>query len=126
MEAMDVNCSGCIDLTNLDVGVLNAANIGFDDTTAQLGATNVQSALEKLKALLDTGVEATNVNEGAGSVSRYTNQWGLPSYGTAVEYIHLMNPAPAKVLLHLYAEDATGFAGSNNLIVSNTYDPTSI
>ena len=44
-------------------------------------------------------------------------------YGSAIEYLHLLNPSPAKVLLHLYGGENTGFASSNNLIVSNTYTP---
>jgi len=121
--AGDVQCTGCIDLTALEVGVLAASNVSFDDTASELGADNVQTALDKLKALVDEGGGGSNANEGAGSVSRYSNQWGMPSYGTAIEYLHLLNPSPAKVLLHLYGGENTGFASSNNLIVSNSYTP---
>jgi len=53
--AGDIQCTGCVDLTALDVGVLAAGNVSFDDAAAQLGADNVQSALEKLKVLVDAG-----------------------------------------------------------------------
>jgi hypothetical protein len=122
--AGDVQCTGCIDLTALEVGVLAASNVSFDDTASELGADTVQSALDKLKALVDEGGGGSGkVNEGNGTIVPYNSQWGLPSYGTAVEYVHLMNPSAAKVLVHLYGGEATGFAGSNNLIVSNTYAP---
>ena len=73
---------------------------------------------------LSAGGGAGNLNEGAGTVRTYSNQWGLPSYGTAREYIHVINPNPPKVLLHLYGGENTGFASSNNLIVSNSYTPS--
>ena len=85
----------------------------------------MQSAVAELKELIDNQSSTTNVNEGAGTVRTYSNQWGLPSYGSAVEYVHLMNPNPPKVLLHLYGGENTGFASSNNLIVSNSYSPNS-
>ncbi|MEC9072030.1 MAG: hypothetical protein VX938_06605, partial [Myxococcota bacterium] len=148
--ALGLNCTGCIapealsnetvldllDTTLLAVqnegyvheSNLNAGAVPYDGLGSELAASDVQSAIDELKALIAANTEALSagpgdVVEGAGSVSRYTNQWGLPSYGTAVEYIHLMNPNPAKVLLHLYGGENTGFASSNNLIVSNSYTP---
>ena len=140
--AAGLDCSGCVGISQLTDAAqssiveqaLNAvANNGYttvasglyvDDTELQLEASDVQSALEKLNEKVDAGGGGGgNLNEGAGSVSRYSNQWGLPSYGTAVEYLHLMNPNPPKVNLYLYGGENTGFASSNNLIVSNSYSP---
>jgi hypothetical protein len=135
-------CSGCVGLSHLtaaaqsslvDQSLVAVAANGYttvasglyvDDSTLEIGASDVQAALEKLNEKIDAGGGGGgNVNEGAGTVSRYSNQWGMPSYGSAVEYIHLMNPTTPKVHLYLYGGENTGFASSNNLIVSNTYAP---
>ena len=143
-EAAGLSCSGCVSPEALSAEALetirteavaagaaagfatNAAELAYDDETAAIGAATVQTAIEQLKGLIDeqaSGGGPGNVNEGAGTISRIANQWGLPSYGTATEYVHLMNPNPPKMLLHLYGGENTGFASSNNLIVSNTYSP---
>lgn len=120
-----LSCTGCVTLDHLAAGALSAANVSYDDSVTALGATTVQGAIEKLKAAIGTGGTggSGDVNEGAGSVSRYTNQWGLPSYGIATEYLHLMNPTKPKVVMQMYGGQNTGFSSSNNLIVSNTYQP---
>ncbi len=120
--AKGLTCTGCVSLSALSAAVLTATNLTFDDTTTQLGATDVQTAIEKLQALIGTGGGGGG-NEGAGTVSRYSDQWGLPSYGVATEYLHLMNPTKPKVIMHMYGGQNTGFSSSNNLIVSNTYQP---
>ncbi|MDP6944533.1 MAG: hypothetical protein QF464_10320, partial [Myxococcota bacterium] len=142
-DAAGLSCSGCLAPEAFSEAALqvirdeavaagaaagfatDAAGLPYDDTSTQLGGATVQDALEHLKSLLEEidTASAGNVNEGAGTISRISNQWGLPSYGTAVEYVHLMNPTPPKVLLHLYGGENTGFASSNNLIVSNSYTP---
>ena len=143
-DAAGLSCSGCVAPEALSEGALetiraeavaagaaagfaaNAGELAYDDTAAALGATTVQTAIEELKALIDDSASTGGsgaLNEGAGTISRISNQWGLPSYGSAVEYVHLMNPNPPKVLLHLYGGENTGFASSNNLIVSNSYTP---
>ncbi|MGB0590302.1 MAG: hypothetical protein ACPGU1_11530 [Myxococcota bacterium] len=143
-EAAGLSCSGCVAPEALSEGALetirteavaagaaagfaaNAGELAYDDAAAALGATTVQTAIEQLKGLIDDSASTGGsgaLNEGAGTISRISNQWGLPSYGTAVEYVHLMNPNPPKVLLHLYGGENTGFASSNNLIVSNSYTP---
>ncbi|MBT9557384.1 MAG: hypothetical protein IV100_15195 [Myxococcales bacterium] len=125
--ALGLACTGCVTFESLSAGVLEAENIGYDDTLTALGAATVQGAIEKLKALLDAGGGGTggsgDVNEGAGVVREYSNQWGLPSYGVATEYIHLLNPSKPKVQLYLYGGQNTGFSSSNNLIITNTYAP---
>ena len=140
-SAQGLACSGCVEPDALsdatvqmvreqalqavsDAGYASqATQIAFDDSAAEIGATTVQSALETLQGLIANQQSASNVNEGAGTVRSYSNQWGLPSYGVATEYVHVINPNPPKVLLHLYGGENTGFASSNNLIVSNTYTP---
>ncbi len=118
--AKDVECTGCISADHLAAGAIEAADVTFDDSVTKLGATNVQSAIERLKALVGTG-GASNVNEGNGTVIPYVSQWGLPSYGVATEYVHLMNPTKPKVIMWMYGGQSSGFSSSNNLIVSNSY-----
>ena len=143
-RAAGLNCTGCVSPQALSEETLqvirdeaiaagtnagyasDAASLAYDDSAAALGASSVQDAIDTLKGLLDeqaVSAGPSDLNEGAGTISRISNQWGLPSYGTAVEYIHLMNPNPPKVLLHLYGGENTGFASSNNLIVSNSFTP---
>ena len=141
--AAGLDCSGCVGLSALTDAAQSslvdqalsavqangyttvASGLYYDDTDAALGASDVQGAIDAVNTKVDAmEVSAQgNVNEGAGTVRGYSNQWGLPSYGTAVEYIHLMKPAEAKVQLYLHGGENTGFASSNNLIVSNGYTP---
>ena len=140
-SASDLACSGCVDPGHLSgestdyirsealdavstAGYTTlASGLYFDDQTTALGVSNVQTALEALDVKVSNVVLDGNVQEGAGAISRYTNQWGMPSYGVATEYLHLINPVTPKVLLYLYGGENTGFASSNNLIVSNSYTP---
>ncbi|MGB0590305.1 MAG: hypothetical protein ACPGU1_11545 [Myxococcota bacterium] len=142
-SAQGLACSGCIEPEAFsdsakemirseavqavtDAGYASqATQIAFDDTATDIGADTVQSALETLQGLITTQQSSSNVNEGAGTVRAYSNQWGLPSYGVAKEYVHVINPSPPKVQLYLYGGENTGFASSNNLIVTNTYAPNS-
>lgn len=105
----------------------DAVELPYDAADSGLAAANVKTALDELKVLVDDAAESGGgselLNEGAGSISRITNQWGLPSYGVATEYVHLLNPTPPKMLLYLYGGQNTGFASSNNLVVSNSYTP---
>lgn len=146
-SAADLDCTGCVEAEALapatidairtealgavaEAGyALDAEALPYDAATSELTAVSVQGALDELKELVDEaasgGAGSELLNEGAGTVRSVANQWGLPSYGTATEYVHLMNPTPPKVLMHLYGGENTGFASSNNLIVSNTYAPNS-
>jgi hypothetical protein len=147
-SAGGLSCSGCVGPEALSEETLQtireealaagqaagfaaaAGELPFDDATANLGASDVQGALETLQAMASDNAQAIaagggNAVEGAGTVRAYTNQWGLPSYGTATDYVHVINPNPPKVQLYLYGGENTGFASSNNLIVTNTYAPNS-
>ena len=138
-----LDCSGCVGLSALTDEAQSslvdqalaavqangyttvASGLYYDDTEAALGASDVQAAIDAVNTKVES-IEVSaqgNVNEGAGTVRGYSNQWGLPSYGTAVEYIHLMKPSQPKVQLYLHGGENTGFASSNNLIVSNGYTP---
>ena len=138
-----LDCSGCVGLSALTDEAQSslvdqalaavqangyttvASGLYYDDTEAALGASDVQAAIDAVNTKVES-IEVSaqgNVNEGAGTVRGYSNQWGLPSYGTAVEYIHLMKPSAPKVQLYLHGGENTGFASSNNLIVSNSYTP---
>jgi len=142
-SASNLACSGCVEPEALSPASLQvmrdealiavteagypmvADDMAVDAEALGVEATSVQGALETLKGLIETETSAGNVNEGAGTVRAYTNQWGLPSYGTATDYVHVINPSPPKVQLYLYGGENTGFASSNNLIVTNTYTPNS-
>jgi len=128
LAAQDVACTGCVQLKEVDAAVLDAKNATFDDTKAKLGASTVQGAVEKVAALASG---AGSFQEGNGTVIPYMQQWGLPSYGKAVSYLHLMNPAIPKVLAYLYGSESTSFSTSNNLVVAydfapNKYSPVTI
>jgi hypothetical protein len=141
--AAGLDCSGCVGLSALTDAAQSslvdqalaavqangystvASGLYYDDAAAELGANDVQAAIDAVSAKvndIEVGAQG-NVNEGAGTVRGYSDQWGMPSYGTAVEYIHLMKPSPPKVQLYLHGGENTGFASSNNLIVSNGYTP---
>ena len=122
--ANTLSCTGCVELEMLTAGVLHAANIEYDDTETALGAHTVQGAIEALKALIGEGGGGNGkVQEGNGSIVPYVNQWGLPAFGVATEYIHLLNPISPKVVTYLYGGENTGFASSNNLVVQSSYQP---
>ena len=59
--------------------------------------------------------------EGSGVAAQQS--WVLPAFGTAREYIHLLNPSMPKVLMYLYGEEPTGFSSTNSLQVTSTYSP---
>ena len=116
--AEDVNCPGCVDLGDINPGALAGSVVSFDDSNAKLGANNLQAAVDKLAASGGGGAV-----EGNGTIVPYVEQWGLPAYGTATTYVHLMNPTTPKVLMHLYADDSASFASSNNLVVAYAFAP---
>jgi len=140
-SASGLSCSGCVEPEALSPAALqvvrdealiavaaagyatDAGGLAVDAAALGVEATTVQGALETLKSLIEGQTSASNVNEGAGGIRGSEHQWGLPSYGVAKNFVHIMNPTPPKVLLHLYGGENTGFASSNNLIVSNTYTP---
>ncbi|MDP6947112.1 MAG: hypothetical protein QF464_23380, partial [Myxococcota bacterium] len=140
-SASGLSCSGCVEPEALSPASLQvvreealvavaeagypmaAGDMAVDAESLGVEATDVQGALEALKTLIGDQQSASNVHEGAGTIRGYEHQWGLPSYGVAKDFVHIMNPTPPKVLLHLYGGENTGFASSNNLIVSNTYTP---
>ncbi len=97
--AADVDCPGCVDLADVNPAVLVSDAVAFDDSVTKLGANTVQGAFEKLAA-----VGGSSAVEGNGTIVPYVEQWGLPAYGSATTYLHLMNPASPKVLMHLYGD----------------------
>jgi hypothetical protein len=116
--AADVDCPGCVDLADVNPAVLVSDVVAFDDSVTKLGANTVQGAFEKLAA-----VGGSSAVEGNGTIVPYVEQWGLAAYGSATTYLHLMNPASPKVLMHLYADDSASFASSNNLVVAYAFAP---
>ncbi len=117
-KAIDVECPGCVGLSDIDAAALASEVVSFDDSKTKIGAQTVQGALEKLVASGGSGAV-----EGNGTIVPYVEQWGLPAYGSATTYLHLMNPASPKVLMHLYADDSASFASSNNLVVAYAFAP---
>ena len=119
MVASNLACTGCITPEALSQSAVesirgdilqtlatdgyatHAGELAIDGDSAGLAAQDVQSAVAELKALIDNQSSSTNVNEGAGAVRTYSNQWGLPSYGVAKDYVHIINPNPPKVQLYL-------------------------
>ncbi len=117
-KAADLACPGCVDLTDINPAAMVSGAVAYDDTKTKLGASTVQGAFEKLAAAGGSGAI-----EGNGTIVPYVEQWGLPAYGSATTYLHLMNPASPKVLMHLYADDSASFASSNNLVVAYDFAP---
>ena len=117
-KAADVECPGCIDAADINPDALVSEAVAYDDSKTKLGANTVQGAFEKLAAVGGGGAV-----EGNGTIVPYVEQWGLPAYGAATTYLHLMNPASPKVLMHLYADDSASFASSNNLVVAYAFAP---
>jgi hypothetical protein len=115
---LDVACPGCVDVADINPAALASGVVSFDDSKAKLGAATAQEAFEKLAA-----VGGSSAVEGNGTIVPYVEQWGLPAYGSATTYLHLMNPASPKVLMHLYADDSASFASSNNLVVAYDFAP---
>ena len=118
LSASDVDCPGCVGVGDIDAAALASGVVSFDDSKTKLGANTVQGAFEKLAAAGGSGAV-----EGNGTIVPYVEQWGLPAYGTATTYVHLMNPTTPKVLMHLYADDSASFASSNNLVVAYAFAP---
>ena len=117
-STLDVACLGCVDVADIHPAALASGVVSFDDSKAKLGASTAQEAFEKLAASGGSGAV-----EGNGTIVPYVEQWGLPAYGSATTYVHLMNPASPKVLMHLYADDSASFASSNNLVVAYDFAP---
>ena len=117
-QAADLACPGCVDLSDINPAAMVSGAVAYDDSKTKLGAATVQGAFEKLAAAGGSGAV-----EGNGTIVPYVEQWGLPAYGSATTYLHLMNPASPKVLMHLYADDSASFASSNNLVVAYDFAP---
>jgi len=119
-EASGLNCAACVQVGEIDPSAMAAGFVSFDDVETELGAGTVQAALEKIVA---GGGGGGNFTEGNGTVLPYEQSWGLPAYGTASSYVHLMNPTQPKVVAYLYGEESTGFSTSNNLVVAYNFNP---
>ena len=101
-----------------DVAAALGADDAFSDSVADSLVTNHSDALsDALGNVVGGGPE------GSGVVSRVSNQWVLPAFGTAREYLHLLNPTTPKVLMYLYGEEPTGFSSTNSLQVTSNYSP---
>ncbi|MBM4373135.1 MAG: hypothetical protein FJ098_15885, partial [Deltaproteobacteria bacterium] len=104
LSAEDLDCTGCVTLGHIDAGTLDAGNLPYADPTG-LGVSTVEEALSALDGKIEEGGLGGVVHEGNGTVLPYVEQWGLPSYGKARTYLHLMNPAQPKVVTYLYGEE---------------------
>ena len=116
--AGDVECPGCVGAGDLAEDAMHSQKVLFDDTKTQIGTNTVQGALEHA---LSAG--ASGAVEGNGTIVPFVEQWGLPAYGEATTYVHLMNPTQPKVLAHLYAGESSSFSTSNNLVVAYSFAP---
>ncbi|MDP6945161.1 MAG: hypothetical protein QF464_13515, partial [Myxococcota bacterium] len=125
-EAAGLSCSGCVGPEALSVeateslsasavaaveaaGYHMAGGTSYDGDGAGLAATTVQGAIDELKALLDEataggGAITGNVNEGAGQVVAYELSRDIEGQGALKQYVHLVNPAPPKVIAYLYGD----------------------
>lgn len=126
--AAGLDCSGCVGLSALTEAAQSslvdqalsavqasgyttvASGLYFDDTDAAVEASDVQSAIEKLKVLIDENAEngggggGGNVNEGAGQIIAYQKNDMIDGGGVFKQYVHLVNPSTPKVVMYLYGE----------------------
>jgi hypothetical protein len=116
--AADLDCVGCVTLGHLTTEATHAANQAYDNAASGLAAATVQGAIDELAA-----VGPAAVNEGNGTIVPYDAQWGLPAYGSATQYVHLLNPTNPKVMAYVYGGESTSFASSNNLVVAYDFAP---
>ncbi|MBM4355266.1 MAG: hypothetical protein FJ109_16020, partial [Deltaproteobacteria bacterium] len=116
--ASNVTCPGCVDLADINPAAMDGKYVAYSNKTSGLQAANVQTAIDALAKAGGTGF-----SEGNGTIVPYTQQWGLPAYGNAVNHVHLMNPTQPKVVAHLYATQSASFATSNNLVVAYNFTP---
>ncbi len=117
-QAANVTCASCVQVGEIDPAALAGKYVSYDPTQSQLGVTTVQKAIDKLAS-----GGAVSFQEGNGTIVPYVEQWGLPAYGEATTYVHMMNPSQPKLLMHLYAGESSGFATSNNLVVAYQFAP---
>ncbi len=117
-DAAGLDCVGCVSLGHISTDAVLASNHVYDNTASGLTAATVQGAIDELAA-----VGPATVNEGNGTIVSYVGQWGLPSYGTASQYIHLLNPTDPKVLAYLYGDQDQSFATSDDVSVTNEINP---
>jgi len=140
-SAAGLNCSGCVEPEALSPASLQvvreealvavaeagypmaAGDMPVDSEALGVEADDVQGALAELKELIDAQTSASNVNEGAGQVVSFPMSESVPSYGTATQYVHMVNPATPKVLTHLYGTQAAGGGGAGNLVVAYDFAP---
>jgi hypothetical protein len=130
--AAGLDCSGCVGLQAITAaaqsGIVDqalaavsangyttvASGLYYDDGATEVEAADVQTAIEKLKELIDEnaanggGGGDGNVNEGAGQVIAYQKNDTIDANGTFKQYVHLVNPATAKVVMYLYGEADEG------------------
>ncbi len=118
-QAANVTCVGCVQVSEIDPAALAAKYVSFSDVKTKLGATTVQGAFEKIVE----GGAGGGFQEGNGTVLPFEQNWGMPAYGAASTYLHLMNPTTPKVVTWLYGEESTGFSTSNNLVVAYDFAP---
>ena len=117
--ATDLNCAACVQVGEIDPAAMNGNYVAYDPAESGLGVNNVQKAIDALAA----GGTGGDFQEGNGTIVPYVEQWGLPAYGEATTYIHLMNPSTPKVMMYLYAGESSGFSTSNNLVVAYDFAP---
>jgi hypothetical protein len=139
--AAGLDCSGCVGLSALTEAAQSslvdqalsavqasgyttvASGLYFDDTDTAVDASDVQTAIEKLKVLIDENGENAenggggngNVNEGAGQIVAYQKNDMIDGGGVFKQYVHLVNPSTPKVVMYLYGEvdDEGGIAFMN-------------
>ena len=117
-DAAGLDCVGCVSLGHISTDAVLAANHVYDNTASGLNSATVQDAIDELA---EVGPSA--VNEGNGTIVSYVGQWGLPAYGTASQYIHLLNPTDPKVIAYLYGDQDQSFATSDDVSATNEIAP---
>jgi len=68
--AMDLDCTGCVDLGELAPGVLSAGNVAYDPAASGLGAITVQGAVDEVGAALAALTATLKVSGGALGVGK--------------------------------------------------------
>jgi hypothetical protein len=139
LKALSLECTDCVTLGSLAEGVLDAANVSFDDGVAGLGAATVGEAVEALAAGVadaddrlgsaeDRLVTLENndpgkVNEGAGSIMAHNSLGEVKPNGSLVEYLHLLSPRTPKVFAFIYGLQGAAADAGSSLTVSSRMTP---
>ena len=112
LVANNVACAGCVTLQAIDVAVMSAENVSYDNAISGLGAVTVQDAIDEdaLALVQHVGDMELHGSGGAGNdgakVRVVADDATVVSGQIATEYVHVFSADTPKVYLYAYGQDA--------------------